>query len=274
MKISTQLRKRLFDDLDYREFLKIVLEEHHSVKGYRSQLSAHAGCQLAYLSQVMAEKAELTPEHAERLCSFWGLSEVESDYFFHLVLLGRAGTVSLRKRLEEKLHGIREAWKKERANYGKNPVQESEKALIYYAQWLHSAVHILLTIPSLQNEKALAKHLNQKEQDIFKILKNLERAGLVEMTSRGWRALQVQIHAGQESFFAEIHHKNWRAQALEVRNKDLKNGVRYTSVHSLSEKDFLKIQSLIEEMIQNSRVTIENSPEEMGACLLIDYFGF
>lgn len=274
MSISAALKTKLFDERDYRHFLKLVLADQASTFGYKSLLSEHAGCQPAYFSQVMAEKAELTPEHAERLCSFWGLNDPETDYFFHLVLLGRAGSISLRKRLEKKLAEIRKDWKTEKATFGKKSVEGPSKSMIYYSHWMHSAVHLLLTIPALQNEKALAKHLKKSEPEILSVLKKLEQAGLVEKDGNIWRALQVQIHAAEEDFFAEVHHKNWRAQALEVRNENTQDVIRYTSVHSLSKNDFIKIQGMIAEMIQNSRLTIEASPEEMGACLLIDYFGF
>jgi uncharacterized protein (TIGR02147 family) len=274
MNISSALKTKLFEERDYRQFLKKLLADHKSTIGYKSLLASHAGCQPAYFSQVMAEKAELTPEHAERLCAFWGLNDIESDFFFHLVLLGRAGTISLRKRLEKKLGELRKDWKTEKSTFGKKSVEEASKSMIYYSHWMHSAVHLLLTIPALQNEKALAKHLKKSDAEILSILKKLEQAGLVEKDGPHWRALQVQIHAAEEDFFAEVHHKNWRAQALEVRNENTRDVIRYTSVHSLSKDDFGKIQAMIEEMIQNSRLTIEASPEEMGACLLIDYFGF
>lgn len=274
MKLSEELRIQLFESRDYRQFIKKVISDMGAIKGYKSQLANHMGCQAAYFSQVMAGKAELTPEQAERLTAFWELTGHENDFFFNLVLLGRAGTVSLRKRLEKKLEDIHRSWKVESSTYGKKPVQESSKSMLYYSHWLHSAVHLLLTIPTLQKEKKLAEHLGRSEQEISKIIQELHQAELVERTSTGWRARQIQIHASEENFFAEVHHKNWRSQALEVKKSQFQDVIRYTSVHSLSKDDFKKIQSMIEEMIRNSRRTIENSPEEMAACLLIDYFAF
>ena len=181
------LKAQLFEERDYREFIRKLVKEMSSIKGYKSLLATQAGCQPAYFSQVMAEKAELTPEQAEKLCGFWGLNDLESEFFFHLVLLGRAGTVSLRKRLEKKLSELRKVWKTERSTFGKKPVQESAKSMIYYSHWLHSAVHLLLTIPSLQNQTSLAKHLNLSEEKVIKILKKLEIAGLVEKNEYGCR---------------------------------------------------------------------------------------
>lgn len=270
--IPAPLKSKLFENQDYRKFLRQIVNHFADVRGYKTKLSNYVGCQPAYFSQVMAGQVEFTPEQAEKLCSFLELDEIESDYLFNLVMLSRAGTQSLKRKLESKLDELKIQWRQTHATFGKPSVEEPSRASIYYSHWLHSAVHLLLTIPAFQTAKALAEHFQKAEKDILSVLEELESAGLALKNETGWKATHVNIHATEKDFFAEVHHKNWRAQGLELRKTSNQSSVRYTSIHSLSKKDYEKISSLIEEMIQNSRSIIEPSPEEMAACLIIDYF--
>ena len=58
--------------------------------GYQRQLSEAAGCHTSYLSQVLADKAQLTPDHAAGLAVFWQWNETASEYFLTMVQLERA----------------------------------------------------------------------------------------------------------------------------------------------------------------------------------------
>jgi len=274
MKLSEAIRRQLFEIKDYREFVKSVLDEEGQARGYRKQIADKIGCQPAYFSHVMTERAELTPEHAEKLCGFWELTDLESEYFFNLVLVGRAGTASLRERLEARLYEIKDLWESQSETFGKPSLSEHDQANLYYSHWLNSAIHLLLTVPGFQTVDALAKHLRKTPEEITHSLSQLEGAGLVKKTPTGWTPGRVQIHAAQKEFFAEIHHKNWRAQALEVKFGLFSSAMRYTSIHSLSKVDYVKIQDLTSELVQKSRQIIESSPEEMAAALVIDYFSF
>ena len=48
--------------------------------------------------------------------------------------------------------------------------------------------------------------------------------------------------------------------------------MRYTSVHTLSAEDRGKVKEILDQAIRATRRTIEPSPEEIGACLVVDYF--
>lgn len=266
------LQRQLFSTKNYRTFIRKMIESQEGKRGYKKRLADCAGCQAAYLSQVLAEKAELTPEQAERLCQFWALSQLESEYFFQLVNLARAGTASLRERISLRLLEVKSEWQNKNSSFEKASVSEPDSAALYYCHWLHSAIHVLVTVPALATAAALAKHLQQSESVVKEALEDLRRIGLVVETEGRWRTTQGQIHAAQKDFFAELHHKNWRLKALEPRKGGKKIGIRYTSVHTISEADFLKLRDLLDEAIRNSRKLIEPSPEETGACLVIDYF--
>jgi uncharacterized protein (TIGR02147 family) len=272
MSLSISLQKKLFQTLKYRKFIEDVIASQAVQRGYRKQLAECAGCQPAYFSQVMAEKVELTPEQAERLCQFWGLSVLEGEYFFELVSFSRAGTSSLRKRLHRRLDDIKNQWLNSVETFDKPSIDDSKQASLYYSHWLHSAIHLLLTVPGFDQAQQIANHLQQPLERVVGVLGDLESTGLVIKTQRGWKTTNAQIHATNKDFFAEIHHKNWRLQAAEVKCARRKSIIRYTSVHTLSEQDLLKVKDLLEQFIKDTRGVIAPSPEETAACLVLDYF--
>lgn len=260
------------NSLDYRSFLSLALNEESTERGYKKRVADSIGCQPAYLSQVLQKSVHLTPEQGEKLCHLWSLNDVESEYFFHLLLLGRAGTESLRERLTRKLTLLRNQWQKKEATYNQPSLQEMDRAFFYYSQWLHSAIHILLTIPQLQTSESLAAHLKIDLKEINKALNYLEKIGMVLKNENRWTVTQASIHSPEENLSTEMHHRNWRLQSIERgANKD-NQSVRYTSIHTISNADFEKIRELLDQMIRNSRKIIAESPEEIGACMILDYF--
>ena len=62
------------------DYLDAQIRSNKTVYRYKSSLSEAAGCQLSYLSQVLAGKAQLNPDHAAGLSGFWGHSDFESDF--------------------------------------------------------------------------------------------------------------------------------------------------------------------------------------------------
>lgn len=270
--MKNPLLTRLLAAKDYRAFLKSLVAEEGKERGYRKRLADQAGCQPAYLSQVLAGAVELTPEQAERLCGFWGFDELEAEIFLNLVLQGRAGTPGLRQRLHRKVENLRAEWKERDATFSQPELSASDRALLYYSRWTYSAVHVLLTVPALRTSDALAKHLSLSKAEVTEALDRLKQLGLAEREDGKWKVTSMSLHAPQGAAAADIHHRNWRVRALERSEEVGSSAVRYTSVHTLSAADLGKVREFLDEAIRKSRDVITPSPEEKGACLLIDYF--
>lgn len=263
---------RLLAAKDYRAFLRAVVAEEGKERGYRKRLADQAGCQPAYLSQVLKGSVELTPEQAERLCGFWAFDREESEIFLTLVLLGRSGTAGLRERFQQKLSDLKEQWRRRDATFAQPELSVSDRALLYYSRWTYSAVHVLLSVPSLRTPEALAAHLGLDKAEIMECLARLEQIGLAEKEGNKWRVKQMSLHAPQGAAAADIHHRNWRVRAMERSEAGAGTAVRYTSVHTLSAGDMVRVREVLDKAIRETRQVIDPSPEEKGACLLIDYF--
>lgn len=259
------VKNQLMRSMDYVAFLAQALEE----RGEKGQLAEVAGCQPAYLSQVLAGRAHLTPEHAERISTHWDLDALESEYFFNLVLLARAGTASLRARLTAKLKDLRREWSRRGETFAKPSLSAADRALIYYSDWLVSAVHMLLTMPRVKTAEAVAERLDVEPARVLTACHQLEKIGLITAVDKGWRVTDASVHAPDPSVESEMHHRNWRLHSLQHSEH---RSVRYTSVHTLSLADFQKITDVLDAAIQRTREIIEPSREDVAACLIMDYF--
>jgi uncharacterized protein (TIGR02147 family) len=97
----------LFEANHYRDFINAKITTYFKVRGYRTRLAKAAGFSPSFLSQVMHETVELTPEHAIRLAQFWEMNETETEYFMLLVDHGRAGSITLRTHIKSRMEKMK-----------------------------------------------------------------------------------------------------------------------------------------------------------------------
>ncbi len=264
----------LFDLDDYRSVIEKKLKDEAKTRGYRTELAKAAGCQLAYISHVLNNQAQFTPDHAIGTAEFWGLDEIETDFFLGLVDLARAATPRLRIQIEKKLAKLRREYRKTLQSRLSIEPYDQERVIEYYLDWAVAATHALLMLPQFGEATALSKKLLIEESRVQAILKLLQDLGFAERVGAKWKATSRFFHAGDENKFARLHHRNWRQQVSENlnRNEASSNKFHYTAIHSLSQDDFKKIRQLLTDLISQSRSVVIPSPEETVACMTLDWF--
>lgn len=264
-----------FKASSYREILDKKLKLEGKIRGYRTLMAKAAGCQQAYLSQVLAGNVQLTPEHASGLCNFWGLDELESDYFLTLVELGRSGQQHLNQRLLRRLENIKIEHEKQKPTHLKIEGQgyQREKALFYYLDWVPSAVHMLLAVPGYDRPSAIAKHLRIPETVVVNALNVLNELGMADRDNLSWKSKASGLHAADESLFAPHHHRNWREKAIEYfRHGKIGSNLHYTSVYSLDQETFTEIRNILLKAIEASKRAVVPATEKAIACINVDWF--
>ena len=80
----------------YRDFIRDRMKADPKSWGLQSRLAKAAGCQQAYLSQVLKGQTELTPEQGLGICQFWNFSERETEFFLLLLQRDRSGQKSMK----------------------------------------------------------------------------------------------------------------------------------------------------------------------------------
>ena len=98
----------IFEASDYRGYLKeYLLKLPKQGFGEGKRMAKHLGVSSTFISQVLGGGKQLSLEQAQELSEYLGHSELEADYFFHLVQMDRAGTAKLKRLFQQKLLGDR-----------------------------------------------------------------------------------------------------------------------------------------------------------------------
>ena len=143
---------------------------------------------------------------------------------------------------------------------------------VYYSSWLWMTIHIIISIPNYQTEDKIATHLGIKKEKVLKFLKQLRKFNLVNYQDGKWYHSGGNIHLNRESPLNSINHNNWRQQAVLKSQTQNQNNIHYTSVFSLTLKDYEELQQMIFKFINESRNVISKSKEEILACFTCDFF--
>lgn len=262
----------VFSYRDYKAYLKAFLtalpNEGH---GFRSRMAKVMGCKLPYLSQVLHQTAQLSPEQAEALNELLEHPPAECDYFLLLVQLGRSGTHKLSQRITSQI----EASLEKRALL-KNRIEIKETLsaadqLEYYSNWNYSAIHILVTIPEFQTSTAIAKRLRLDPIRVEQVLKFLRQSGLVVQEQGKFTASQKRLFISSDSPLIAKHHANWRMRVLDELDFRNQRDLHLTSVLSLSRADAPKVREVLLKAFERVRDIAKPSKEEELICVCMDF---
>ena len=257
------------------QWVKKKLNSVKNVRGYRTQMAKAAQCQPAYLSQVLGEKVNFTLEQADGLCAFWNFDDLQSDYWLNLVQLSRSGTHTLSKRIKDNLKKIKKQALAQEASEIKVGQQRifKENTLKYYNNWIPSAIHMLWMIPEYQNNiKLSAQRLRISETEVSHALNLLVEIGLYELKAGKYKATQNHFHISKDSLYSSLHHKNWRAQAMQQAHNSQPQSLHYTTLYSLDQETIDKLNTMIRDFIDDCQDKIKQAPEKTIACMNIDLF--
>ena len=262
--------KNVYEFEDYKEFLKDWAQRQG--RGARLKMAKAMNCQLAYVSIVLGSDRHLSVDQAEALSRHLRFNRDETECLIWLVEKARAGTPSsaafFARLLEKKREEVRQIKKRLNIRTG---LKESAKA-IYYSDMLYSAIHIALTIPALQNRKALAAHFELGLDRINEVLKFLLEQELAQEEKGQLRPTQKQIYLDRDSPFSAIHHNNWRMAALRSLSRRKTEDIHLSMVVSLSEKDVNLVREKLAACIADISQTIKKSPEESLMACNLDFF--
>lgn len=261
----------IFSAKSYRKWIESRVDAAPDRRGYKARLAQAARCQRSYLSQVLAERAHLTPEHALRLGDFWRLSDIERKYWLHLVQKDRAGTAELKIFHQAAMDEIRDGAENLESRFRVGALGDPEQAL-YYSDPLYTQLHMSVTIPGLQTAEALCAHTGEQLSRIENALGTLEYLGLVRRSGKRWITTQKVLHVGRESPHVVMNHQAWRMKAALNSARRDPRAVHYTALYTMSKEDHEQLRQLILDFIDRTRKVVAPSPEERLACMLIDFW--
>ncbi len=92
----------IYDYSDYRKFLNAWIDrQSKTMKGLKGKLAVTSGVSSTLISLILKGDKHLSLEQASDISDFIGLDEKETEYFFLLVELGKAGSFKLKQKLKK-----------------------------------------------------------------------------------------------------------------------------------------------------------------------------
>lgn len=259
---------------DYRTFLKASLNEMpNGGHGQNKRLAKAAGISPAFLSQVLADKRQLTMEQGALLAEFFGLNEVQTEYFLTLIEFDRAGNPSLRSHLRRRQERLRAGARSIAKRFSSvSEVAESDRP-IYYSDWAYIAIQQLTAIAGFDSEFEIARALDLPLRRVNQIRDFLVQSGLCEEKNGRLEVGPKRIHLTPDSPWIKQHHSNWRSRALENYDRQSENQkLHYSAPMTLSQKDCEKVRALLLATIESVGKIVDTSPSEELVCMNIDWF--
>ena len=254
-----------------------ILQNHvasKSERGYRMKLADAAGCQAAYLSQVLRAKANLTTEQVYRICAFWKLDEPETEYALLVHHIDRTSCPELARFYQKRANQLREEHGTLAKRIGADATvtfTEQDRCR-YYSSWQYAAIHMLASIPHFQTTTSISQRLGLPLERVETVSDDLCRMQLIERSGKFLKIRQLQIHIDENHPLNLTNHINWRNHcAAQIQSAD-SSALHYTAVHSLSRSDASKIRDILLAAIRASREVVAPSPEEDAIVMLIDCY--
>lgn len=263
----------IFDFSDYKKYCRERIRTMpHRGRGVLRKLAINLKVHSTRLSQILNGSADLSPEQALRVSRFFGLSELETEYFLLLVQIDRAGTEELRKHLIHQLERVSAQQKSVLAVVPHEKALDENSRAIFYSSWHYSAVRLLTSIPEFQNQDRIADHLQIPKIRVRQILDFLISVGLcLEKNGRPVMG-PSSTHLEASSPLISRHHSNWRLKALEVHDDLASEELAYSGPMSISKRDQEEIRAILLEAIRKAtHRAVASSPEKL-CCLNIDWF--
>lgn len=264
----------VFEFENYREFIKAWISTQESSHGLKSELAAAMGISSSFMSQVLKGDKSLTPEQAGELAERFGFTEAETDFWFLLIDLDRAGTVKLRSRLGRKIRQGREQAKSLSKRSLKDTELSDETKGVFYSSWLYSGIRNMAALPDVNDVPEIARRLNLPAATISKVVGFLVDHGLCRMDDGRLTYGPAHTFVNRDSPHVVKHHLNWRLQAARAMERDRDSDLFFTGPMSLSRETVDEIRKYLPQVIQEIYKKIGPSPSEQVACLNIDWFDY
>lgn len=263
----------IFEFTDYKAYILARITCAPSKgRGLRRQIAGAMGCQVAYVSHVLAGDRHFSLEQAEAITRFFALREDESEYFLLLVQHNRSGTQHLRHALQQQLNRRREDYQQLKSRVRLKGRITGEDQAIYYSSWHYQAIRMLLTIPQYRTTPAIAKRLDLPIKRVSEVLSFLIAKGLAKETSKGYVTTESQIHLGGDSPLISKLHANWRIHALQSFDRRNPDDLHYSGAVTLSNRDFQIVREIMVKALLESLNVIKPSKEERICALAMDFY--
>lgn len=259
-----------------RSYKRIVIDRIESGptkgRGEYSKIAERLKVNNSMVSQIFRGDKDLTMEQAATLVDYLGFNDIEAEHFIQLVAIERAGSVSLKRRLQKRLTEIEAKMRQVDAHISPAVELDDNAKALFYSHWYFSAIRLASDIPGLGNVDAMAKHLNLPRATTRRVVQFLLSTGLCVGNEDDFRIGPPRTHVSANSPVVARHHTNWRLKSIHAMEAQSPTDLFFSSPMTLSEEDVEKVRLLLMNVIEKTGSVVDRSPSQKLRCLTIDWY--
>ena len=267
------MEKMLFEYRDYKAYiLDRIADAPNLGRGLRRKLALAIGCQVAYVSHVLAGNRDFSLEQAEAISRFFDLREDETEYFLNLLEFNRAGTQNLKNLFERRLNKLQQNHNEIKNRVGIQVEISTEDQAFYYSSWHFQAIRMIITIPQFRTSQSISKKLGISQDRVNEVLSFLLNRGLIKDQGNYYVTTDSTIHLGSDSPLISKLHTNWRIHTLKSLDRIKADDFHYSACVTLSEQDYQKVREILMKSLVKTHEVIKPSEEERLCVMALDFY--
>lgn len=263
----------IFDFEEYKKFVLKVLKTYpNHGYGQFSKIAQKLNIHTSLVSQVFQGDKHLSFEQACDLCQFFGLTELETDYFVALVLKERAGNEAARKKCAKDLEKIKSKAAHLEERISNDVILNDADSATFFSHWSYTAIKLLVSLVQDGQPSIIAKKLNLPLESVNKVIEFLTQTQLCLYKDGKLTQGPSKLHIAADSPFVSRHHLNWRIKALDKIGYLKPDEFSFTMPTNVSLKDAAIIRQQLIEIVDQTVKVVDNSKPEAMFCLNLDWF--
>lgn len=263
---------KVFDFSDYKQFvtqkIKAMPKAGH---GQMLKIAKFLDVHTTMVTHIFKGESNLSVEQALKLCSYFGLNELETEYFIGLVNLERAANHESRTFFSKQIDRLKERALNLKERIAVKKVLSERDQGIFYSAWYFAAIHLLTALKGFHTRELIAEKLHLPLQIVNRVVEFLLDVGMLEERQNRLVMGESSTYVDRDSLLISRHHKNWleriSQQLHDVQNEEL----AFTNIITLSSKDFLRIREELVQVVEKFRAIADPSEPEELCCLNIDW---
>lgn len=264
---------KIFEYDAYKAFVQDRIEQMPGKgRGQYRALAEKLRMHTTLVSQVFRGDRHLTPEQACDLCTYWGLTALETEMFLALLNRERAGSKTLQKTYTQQIDGLRKRSEKFSQRLPQEKILTKEVQLLFYSSWYYSAIRLLTSIPKYRSVDNMAERLSLPRQLVSEVVEFLVANGLCIRNKKDEIVMGPQrTHLAKDSPLIAKHHLNWRLKGLNRLEGAKDHEILFTAPLSISEKDADKVRKKIYALVEEISEIVKDTDAEKVCYLNIDW---
>lgn len=256
MKVESH-RPKIFEYLDYREFLKALIEylrnnENFTIRAFSEEVGMSSS---GHLSLILNGTRNLTEAKALSFSSFFGFGAEETEFFLALIKFNQAKTYSQQQiALKEVLR------QKKMQGYQTISMEQFEKVSTWYS------LVLLESLPTKWGAKTIeemAQDLGIQPVEVSESIEALQSVGLLEKSGDEWFVSNSSLISTSlaEHMGRALHLQLMERARAEVEHGDIETRAIGSLTIALSKKRYKELSKKLFEFNKELNVEFSNDDD-------------